>query len=510
MIALPRLAMRRASVTLPLCDSSAARLIDLLLEAESTRRVHAWRALLADEPVLTLWGVCWADVQGLAAPRGLDLLADVLSDRALAALASVELTWPDEDASTRVDPAACARLSAAAWQVAENLPESTSVSARDEALLLAHLYNARDWFALLGAEESAACEQLLPSWIRAQLHELEQGGATSDGTPVGLVRAALASLDIKGRSARAAKAREGWNRATHKFERRWARHLPDVGRRLSTLAGQLARLAALETRFEELLEAAKLEAMAEFAAGAGHEMNPPLAVISGRTQLFLRSEEDPERRRELAVINRQAMRVHEMIADMMHFARPSLPEREEIDLVEWLDEALGSLSPLAEQYDIELTCQVAADSLPGWVDATQLTVALRAVCSNAIEALAHQPGSRIEIELVACGSAESQVGPQADDATSSWAKLTIHDNGPGMPAEVRQHAFDPYYSGRAAGRGLGLGLSRCWRIVTQHGGRVELDSRPGAGTTCRMWIPLDRTGQDAEEQPACPTSEGDR
>jgi signal transduction histidine kinase len=93
-----------------------------------------------------------------------------------------------------------------------------------------------------------------------------------------------------------------------------------------SIADPLVRLARLESDFQRALEFEKLEALAEFAAGAGHEINNPLTVISGRAQLLLREETNPERRHALALINAQAMRVYEMIADMMLFARPPRPE----------------------------------------------------------------------------------------------------------------------------------------------------------------------------------------
>ena len=101
--------------------------------------------------------------------------------------------------------------------------------------------------------------------------------------------------------------------------------------RSSSTADKLARLAELEADFQRTLETEKLEAMAEFAAGAGHEINNPLTVISGRAQLLLRDETDPERRHALALISAQAMRVYEMIADMMLFARPPRPECQQVE-----------------------------------------------------------------------------------------------------------------------------------------------------------------------------------
>ena len=66
--------------------------------------------------------------------------------------------------------------------------------------------------------------------------------------------------------------------------------------------------------------------------------------------------------------------------------------------------------------------------------------------------------------------------------------LSVTDNGPGIPPHVRPHVFDPFYSGREAGRGLGFGLPKCWRIDELHGGRIEVDSEPGAVATFRLII----------------------
>ncbi len=112
-----------------------------------------------------------------------------------------------------------------------------------------------------------------------------------------------------------------------------------------SIADQLARLAELEAHFQRRLEAEKLAALAEFAAGAGHEINNPLTVISGRAQLLLREEKNPERQRALALISAQAMRVYEMIADMMLFARPPRPELKPVELVQLVDDALADYLP---------------------------------------------------------------------------------------------------------------------------------------------------------------------
>ena len=221
------------------------------------------------------------------------------------------------------------------------------------------------------------------------------------------------------------------------------------------------------------LERAKLEALAEFAAGAGHEINNPLAVISGRAQLLLRDEQDPERRRELGIIRAQALRIHEMIADLMLFARPPLPVRKPCDLSAIVAAAVEGLRPKAELSQIRVERRGAAESCSAFVDADQIQVALRAVIDNSLNALA--AGGRIEVEWRA-----------VDDVT---AEIVVRDDGPGIPAAVREHLFDPFFSGREAGRGLGMGLAKAWRVLTNHGGRIDADSSAERGATFTLRIP---------------------
>jgi len=219
---------------------------------------------------------------------------------------------------------------------------------------------------------------------------------------------------------------------------------------------------------------AKLEALAEFAAGAGHEINNPLAVISGRAQLLLRDERDPERRRDLAVIRTQAMRIHEMIANLMLFARPPLPRKTPCDLSAIVAAAVDSLRVKAEAAGVRLERIGKPASLTAEVDAEQIQVAVRAVVDNGLNVLA--PGGAVSVELRG-----------TTDGAQAAAKIIVRDDGPGIAPDVREHLFDPFYSGREAGRGLGMGLSKAWRIATNHGGTLTCDEvESGAQFTLRL------------------------
>src|SRR5260370_41381753 len=115
----------------------------------------------------------------------------------------------------------------------------------------------------------------------------------------------------------------------------------------SLVAERLARLALLESEFLTSVETAKLDALKEFAYGASHEINNPLANISARAQTLLQDERDPERRRRLAAINSQAFRAHEMIADVMLFARPPRMERRDVGLAARTASRIDEMSEIA-------------------------------------------------------------------------------------------------------------------------------------------------------------------
>lgn len=220
------------------------------------------------------------------------------------------------------------------------------------------------------------------------------------------------------------------------------------------------------------LERAKLESLAEFAAGAGHEINNPLAVIAGRAQLLLRGERDPERRRDLAIIHAQAMRIHEMIADLMLFARPPEPNRRACDAAAIVEAAMNGLAAKTETLGVALVKVGPLRPTPLIADPEQLQATLRAVIDNGLNAAT--TGGRIEVQM------------HDRDGT---IEFIVADDGPGIPEAIRPHLFDPFYSGREAGRGLGVGLSKAWRFVTNHGGAITVDANEPHGARFTIRVP---------------------
>jgi signal transduction histidine kinase len=228
------------------------------------------------------------------------------------------------------------------------------------------------------------------------------------------------------------------------------------------------------------LESAKIEALAEFAAGAGHEINNPLATIAGRVQMLLGSEPDSNRRQELTTIGAQALRVRDMIGDLMLFARPPAPAPQRLLLNEIAQAVIDRFADTARSRSCSLelgaTCPIFATA-----DPTQLRIVLSEFIRNCLNAF-DSVGSRVRGEIII---RLDRTGLPAKSA----AVVSITDNGPGLSECDREHLFDPFYSGREAGRGLGFGLCKCWRIVSGHGGWIEVDSVPGVATTFRVFWP---------------------
>ncbi len=315
---------------------------------------------------------------------------------------------------------------------------------------------------------------------------------------------------------------------------------------LTTGQGFVCAMAATSTespiavtdleRFASALEAAKLESLYQFAYGLSHEINNPLANIATRAQTLLIDERDPDRRRRLATINQQAFRAHEMIADLMLFARPPALRKELTDLTALANRVVSEMQPLAAEQGTTLVRvgpsrregpalpeNVASSSSPSGaeplmatVDPTQIAVALAALVRNSLEALGRGGDVILDLgfgiwdseqatsdsvlsTLYSVPSTQSINHPSIPTPHFAHSpnpkskiqnpKLTVRDTGPGIPPHIRPHIFDPFFSGREAGRGLGLGLSKAWRIVTSHGGTLTVASPETGGASFTIELP---------------------
>jgi len=228
------------------------------------------------------------------------------------------------------------------------------------------------------------------------------------------------------------------------------------------------RQRSLEISFTRRLHRNKMAALKELAYGLSHEINNPLANISTRAQQLQRGEQDPSRVATLQRIIDQVYRAHEMIADLMFYANPPAAKPLPCDLNTILRSVADSFAAECKRHNIRLEVTVPPEPTTVSVDPDMIGEAIRVLIRNAVEAIGCQ--GTIVVSVASNGN---------------LIKLHVADSGPGLSESARQHAFDPYFSGREAGRGLGLGLCRAYRIARLHHSDITLAGGP-AGCVATM------------------------
>jgi signal transduction histidine kinase len=244
-------------------------------------------------------------------------------------------------------------------------------------------------------------------------------------------------------------------------------------------------------REKDRLHTLKLAALAELAAGAGHEINNPLAVISGQAQYALKQLTQAEGElvedaaavavlhelrgrveRSFHAILGQVQRIHHVLTDLMQFARPAPPRRQAVRLRDLLKEATQAVAPLAEARKVRLVFAEPPENWHVQVDAAQVRTGLVGLLRNAVEAAPPEGWAGIRAE-----------------ARAGAVGVVIEDNGQGPSGMALEHMFDPFFSGRSAGRGRGLGLPTAWRLARQHGGDVAYEGLDQGLTRFVMTLP---------------------
>ena len=188
-----------------------------------------------------------------------------------------------------------------------------------------------------------------------------------------------------------------------------------------------------------------------------------------------------------------------MINDLMLYAHPPEMVPLEVDAHELVLTTIREIRLNARRQGTEVVCH--SDSAPYLIraDREHLIVAFEALLKNSLEAVGS--GGQIDVTI------DWDQGPSSRDRT---LRVSVADTGSGIPDEIRSHIFDPFFSGREAGRGLGLGLSKCWRIVKLHGGRITVEGNSsGGGARFRIELPVgfSPTAKPGEDPPARTRSE---
>ena len=251
--------------------------------------------------------------------------------------------------------------------------------------------------------------------------------------------------------------------------------------------------AEIARQREALHQSEKLNALGGLLAGVAHELNNPLSVVVGQSQLLEETVEDPAIRQRAAVIGKSANRCSRIIKTFLAMARQSAPERRDVDINDVIWSALDVMGYALRSADVELACELAEDPPPVWGDADQLTQVAMNLIVNAEQAMASQAAPR-KLSL-----------STLYDAETDEVCITVTDNGPGIPPELQKRIFEPFFTTKDVGAGTGIGLAVSRGIVEAHKGEIKLNSAPDAGACFTVRLPSSqRARRDAEapKQPA--------
>jgi signal transduction histidine kinase len=242
----------------------------------------------------------------------------------------------------------------------------------------------------------------------------------------------------------------------------------------------------------ELLRSKMLVVVGEMAAGAAHEMNNPLAVISGRSQLLASQLKDPKLKSAANLIFEQSHRLSQIITELMDFACPTKPALANCDVAGLVQQAIAEAK--AGTDSVDRTVSVTVGEVPTvTVDPKQVTAALAEVVANALQATVPQEAAIAPQHKDVPGEPGRGFGHVsiyiAFDPYSHRVVLSVADDGCGMDEQTAQCAFDPFFSAKPAGRRRGMGLAKALRWVEGSGGSIRLESRLGKGTRAVILLP---------------------
>ncbi|KAA0255806.1 two-component sensor histidine kinase [Acidobacteria bacterium ACD] len=272
--------------------------------------------------------------------------------------------------------------------------------------------------------------------------------------------------------------------------RRWAggelsHRTPGAGRRLSRLRKALDQMAASLQRSHEtnrleaeerVRQAERLATAGRLAAGVAHEINNPLGAILLYANLLVEATpaEDP-RRGEMERIAVQAARAKEIVKGLLDFARQTPAELRRVDLNEVVLSVLGLLARQPRLQAVRVRTELSPLPLPVEADPAKLQQVFVNVVLNALDAM--KDGGELTVRS---GFSEKP----------GTCRVAVSDTGAGIAAEDLPRVFDPFFSTKEVGEGVGLGLAISYGIVEQHRGGIDIQSVPGAGTTVRVLLPL--------------------
>jgi two-component system sensor histidine kinase PilS (NtrC family) len=222
---------------------------------------------------------------------------------------------------------------------------------------------------------------------------------------------------------------------------------------------------------ERLRRSERLSALGQLAAGLAHEIRNPLASLSGSIELLKADlpARDVGSRKLTDIVLRETQRLNRLVSDFLTYAKPGPGRVEPVPLLPLFEE-LGQLLAGAQELRVQLELHIVA-GLSVLGNSDQLRQVFWNLLRNAAEAKPR----------------DARVGVAACEAEAGWIEIAIEDHGAGIPPEALEHIFEPFYTTKA--KGTGLGLAMVHRVVEAHGGKLLVSSELGEGTTVRVVLP---------------------
>ena len=268
----------------------------------------------------------------------------------------------------------------------------------------------------------------------------------------------------------------------------WDRAFPildDQGRAIR-IVGTAEDITERKTLEQQLLHSQKMEAVGRLAGGVAHDFNNLLTVIGGRADLLMSEvSTDSVLREDVEEIQRAVRQASSLTRRLLAFSKRQILNLQDVSVESVIRDMERMVRRIIGE-EVELEVALADDECEVRADPGQLEQVVLNLVVNARDAL--PPGSgRVRIST---GRADEQFSPLDPGAASAarFCTLTVSDNGSGIPADVRERIFEPFYTTRA--EGTGLGLSTVFGIVDQAGGRIDVQSSPGKGSTFMVYLPL--------------------
>lgn len=238
---------------------------------------------------------------------------------------------------------------------------------------------------------------------------------------------------------------------------------------------------------ESLRQSQKMEGVGRLAGGVAHDFNNFLTAVEGYIDLTLLDLPDGSHEREnLLEARHSAERAADLTRQLLLFSRREPLEPKPVNLNAIINELLKMLSRLiGEQYSIITSLD---DDLPTVkADTGHIEQVLMNLVVNARDAMGG--GGEIEIGTAKVQVDEEYVYSHTGARTGKFARLFVRDTGSGMDADTLSHVFEPFFSTKKTGMGTGLGLSVVYGIIAQHGGWIDVESKPGSGSTFSVFLP---------------------